>query len=100
MPFPEGGGLNGTWFVIGWPLPTLELKVGGGIYYEFSFISLLFSLINISLWLAVYFGVLKLVEKYFLPDWLLYPGVIIFFSLNVLGFFFLGFYFLCCFFLG
>jgi hypothetical protein len=60
VPHAREAHLAGTWFIIGWPLPTLDLKVGmiqmpgkWGLHPFFSW----YGLMNVGVWVAVLLGV-------------------------------------------
>jgi hypothetical protein len=66
VPHAQEAHLAGTWFIIGWPLPTLDLKVGmvqlsgkSGLHPFFSW----WGLMNVGVWVAVLLGVRRVARS-------------------------------------
>ena len=96
VPLEGFTGLTGTHFQFGWPWPTLEGKIGyissespRGFHPYFD----LFNLLNPVLWAAVFLGINRLAARMIVPGWLLYPGIVIFFSISLVMNLFGGFWF-------
>ena len=71
VPHAQEAHLAGTWFIIGWPLPTTDMKVGmvtfpgpWGLHPVFEW----FGLMNVGVWLAILLGVRRLARGERTPE--------------------------------
>ncbi len=84
VPSNLDGGLSRRNFQIGWPLPTMVLRIGSvstgnptGLYADVNGPAVLVALTNVALWLIVLFGLQWVVAKFRVSDQMLYLGVVI-----------------------